>query len=184
MGWLHDFDFSELIRLCEMDRDLSSRGFEIHSPNGLLAKVGIAQANEGHLVPHEAMPDGFDSGTISIPTNAHLGLRAAHHRRWDVRSIATPDNGYAVVRRKADTEISRDASSRIQVCHEGTRRLKWFSHRVAMLRKRWRQALRSRCAGGGFKPPTAAAFKRRGGERAGKRQDLILSGMDRGVERK
>ena len=46
--------------------------------------------------------------------------------------------------------------------------------RAAVLRKRWREALRSRRAGGGCKPPTAAAFKRRGGERARKRQDSDL----------
>ena len=46
--------------------------------------------------------------------------------------------------------------------------------RAAVLRKRWRETLRSRCAGGGCKPPTAAAFKRRGGERARKRQDSDL----------
>ncbi len=44
--------------------------------------------------------------------------------------------------------------------------------RAAVLRKRWREVLRSRRAGGGCKPPTAAAFKRRGGERARKRQDV------------
>ena len=46
--------------------------------------------------------------------------------------------------------------------------------RAAVLRKRWREVLRSRRAGGGCKPPTAAALKRRGGERARKRQDIDL----------
>ncbi len=47
-----------------------------------------------------------------------------------------------------------------------------------MLRKRWREALRCRRAGGSCKPPTAAALKRRGGERAKKGRTVILSGMD------
>ena len=46
--------------------------------------------------------------------------------------------------------------------------------RAAVLRKRWREVLRSRRAGGGCKPPTAAALKRRGGERVRKRQDIDL----------
>jgi hypothetical protein len=37
-----------------------------------------------------------------------------------------------------------------------------------MLYRRWRLALRSRPAGGGFKPPQAAVVKSHGGERWGK----------------
>jgi len=43
------------------------------------------------------------------------------------------------------------------VCHERERKL-------AVLYQRWEQASRSRLAGAGFKPPRAAAFKRRGSE--------------------
>ena len=38
----------------------------------------------------------------------------------------------------------------------------------AVLRMRWREALRSRPAGGGFKPPQAAVIKSHGSERWGK----------------
>ena len=41
-----------------------------------------------------------------------------------------------------------------------------------MLYQRWEKASRSRLAGAGFKPPGAAAFKRRGGERPGKSHPL------------
>ena len=41
-----------------------------------------------------------------------------------------------------------------------------------MLHKRWGWAPRSRRTRGGFKPPTAAALKRRGGERVGKWPDV------------
>ena len=44
------------------------------------------------------------------------------------------------------------------MCHEHEREL-------VMLYRRWELASRSRSAGAGFKPPGAAAFKRRGGER-------------------
>ena len=56
--------------------------------------------------------------------------------------------------------------------------------RAAKLHKRWGEAPRGRRAGGGFKPPTAAAFKRGGGERVGKRPGETRLGRDRGVERK
>ena len=41
--------------------------------------------------------------------------------------------------------------------------------RAAMLFQRWELASRNRLAGAGFKPPSAAAFKRRGRERLWKR---------------
>ncbi len=44
------------------------------------------------------------------------------------------------------------------VCHE-------HEPELVMLYRRWELASRSRPAGAGFKPPGAAAFKRRGGER-------------------
>ena len=113
MGWLHDFDFSELIRMCVMERDLASKGFEIFSASGLLAKVGFAYANRRHLVHHESMPDEFESGISYIPTNAALKLRADHHSRLDIRSVGTPERQPAVVRRKGNSELTRSTNSRI-----------------------------------------------------------------------
>ena len=69
----------------------------------------------------------------------------------------------------------------LDVRHEGARESEGSP--CSMLYKRWGLAPRSRRAGGGFKPPTAAAFKRRGGERVGNRQGRSLSGEGRGVER-
>lgn len=43
---------------------------------------------------------------------------------------------------------------------------------------------RNRCAGGGFNPPTPGMLKRRGCERAEKRQGVTLCGEDQEVERK
>ena len=46
----------------------------------------------------------------------------------------------------------------------------------AELYRRWERASRSRLSGVGFKPPGAAAFKRRGGERPRKRRPIRTSG--------
>ena len=56
-----------------------------------------------------------------------------------------------------------------EVCHERERKL-------AVLYQRWEKASRSRLAGVGFKPPSAAAFKRRGSEQLGKRPPVRKSG--------
>ena len=50
------------------------------------------------------------------------------------------------------------------------------SDKPVVLYRRWEQASRSRLAGAGFKPPGAAAFKRRGGERPGKSHPLRVAG--------
>jgi hypothetical protein len=55
------------------------------------------------------------------------------------------------------------------VCHE-------CSENLQMLYQRWEKASRSRLSGVGFKPPGAAAFKRRGGERPRKRRPRRTSG--------
>ena len=48
--------------------------------------------------------------------------------------------------------------------------------RPVVLYRRWEKASRSRLAGVGFKPPGAAAFKRRGGERPRKSHPLRMAG--------
>ena len=58
----------------------------------------------------------------------------------------------------------------MEVCHE-------HEHELVMLYRRWELASRSRLAGAGFKPPGAAAFKRRGGERPWKRRPFRALGM-------
>lgn len=131
MGWLDGFDFSELIKLSAMERDLESKGFILEAPNGLIAKVGVAHENGGHLVPHEDMPDEFDAGIIYIPTSAQLGIRAAYHRRRDIQSIAGPDNRPAIVLRMGRSELSQVADSRIYIdlddFEEGRLRGAWLS---------------------------------------------------------
>ena len=115
MSSIDNFDFSELIKFSVMERDLEAKGFKIESPNGLIAKLGFAHENEGHLVPHEVLPDEFTAGTIFIPISSPLRLRAAYHQRRDVRSIASPDNCNVVVHRKVRNELFQVADSRIYI---------------------------------------------------------------------
>ena len=115
MSSLDNFDFSELIKFSMMERHLEAKGFKTEAPNGLIAKLSFAHDNKGHLVRHEDMPDQFAAGIIYIPIGAPLGLRAAYHRRWDVQSIASPDNRNVVVRRMGRNELSQVADSRVYI---------------------------------------------------------------------
>src|SRR5215813_6485146 len=63
---------------------------------------------------------------------------------------------------RAETRrCTRQRRARTGVCHE-------HGCKSVVLNRRWEEVSRSRLTGAGFKPPSAAAFKRRGGERLGK----------------
>jgi transposase len=62
---------------------------------------------------------------------------------------------------------------RVKILYWGVSRMQV---KLAELYRRWEKASRSRLSGVGFKPPGAAAFKRRGGERPRKRRSRRTSG--------
>src|SRR5438876_7336302 len=90
-----------------------------------------------------------------------LGQVNLHLRSWTRPSCTHPlrprTGSSSAIRR-----CTRRRRANNGVCHEHERKL-------VMLYQRWETASRSRLTGAGFKPPCAAAFKRRGGERPRKR---------------
>jgi hypothetical protein len=89
-------------------------------------------------------------------------------RQVEIAGIAQVANGLWM------SQIARNLTDAEQgiltgVCHE----CEW---KLAELYRRWEKASRSRLSGVGFKPPGAAAFKRRGGERPRKRRPRRASG--------
>lgn len=100
LGWRSDFSMADLLRLAMTERDLAHKGFEMPHVNGLLAQVGETLENRGHMIPHEALPDGMLGGMIVGVTNGQLKLRVEHHQRYDQRVVPTPDGGFAEVRRE------------------------------------------------------------------------------------
>lgn len=121
LGWCSDFSISDLFRLSITERDLAEKGFEVRHMNGLLAQVGDAIANQGHMIPHEALPDGIPGGIIVAPSNSQLELRVRHHKRQDIQAVATPENGAAIVRRKDGGNRSPGGESRIYCSIEEVR---------------------------------------------------------------
>lgn len=101
LGWRSDFKLSDLFVLELTERDLALKGFKLRHVNGLLAQVGDAIANNGHLVHHESMPDGLDGGLFVAPLNSQLQLRIDYHQRNDLRAVPTL-NGSSLVMRRVD----------------------------------------------------------------------------------
>lgn len=122
LGWRSDFSMADLLRLAMTERDLASKGFEVQHVNGLLAQVGDAMGNRGHLIPHEALPDGMSGGMIMAPTNAQLRPRVEYHQRHDRRAVQTPDGGFLDVRKEGSGTRSPAGICRIYISTEDARR--------------------------------------------------------------
>lgn len=93
--------------------------------NGLLARIGFAYSNNGHVVPHEAMPDGAESAMLMVPTNAHLRLRAEHHVRFDKHIIRATGGNVLVVHRRDGGKRSPQGTQRVYVSLLDARALRY-----------------------------------------------------------
>ncbi|PYE30166.1 hypothetical protein C8J37_12313 [Rhizobium sp. PP-WC-1G-195] len=130
IGWRHGFDLAELLKFLRAELDAASKGFSLKAINGLLARIGYAYDNDGHVVPHEDLPDGIEGARLIVPINAQLGLRVEHYARFDPQVVVAPDGDAVLLRRKAGWKHSPN-TSRI-----------YLSHRDA-LRRRYRAAWKS-----------------------------------------
>jgi len=61
LGWRHDFTIAELLKFLIAEGTAAHMGFPLMAINGLLARIAFAYDNNGHVVPHEAMPDGSEA---------------------------------------------------------------------------------------------------------------------------
>lgn len=125
LGWRHDFTIAELLKFLIAEGTAAHMGFPLMAINGLLARIAFAYDNNGHVVPHEAMPDGSEGATLMIPTNAHLRLRAEHHARFDKHAVRYDAGDVLVVRRKDGGKRSPDNTQRIYVSLQDARMLRY-----------------------------------------------------------
>lgn len=121
LGWRSDFSMADLMRLAMTERDLAHKGFELRNMNGLLAQVGETLGNRGHLIPHEALPDGMPGGMIVGAANGQLQPRVEHHQRYDQRVVPTPDGGFIDVRREGSGARSPGGVSHLYISMEDAR---------------------------------------------------------------
>ena len=105
--------------------------------------------------------------------------RCETRRVWHAPSFPQPlrrlpqllkEFGFGLLHTLGSFGIADRGSDALEVCHE-------HEHELVMLYRRWELASRSRLAGAGFKPPGAAALKRRGGERPWKRRPFRALGV-------
>ncbi|EAB6718003.1 hypothetical protein DUP91_27145, partial [Salmonella enterica subsp. enterica] len=115
LGWRHDFTIAELLKFLIAEKTAAHMGFPLMAINGLLARIAFAYGNNGHVVPHEAMPDGSERATLMIPINAQLLLRTEHHAHFDKHALRDNEGNVLVVRRKDAGKRSLDNNQRMYV---------------------------------------------------------------------
>ncbi len=125
LGWGHHFTIAELLKFLLAEGTAAHMGFPLMAINGLLARIAFAYDNNGHVVPHEAIPDGSEGATLMVPTNAHLRLRAEHHARFDMHAVRDASGNVLVVRRKDGGKRSPQNTQRVYVSHLDARALRY-----------------------------------------------------------
>lgn len=125
LGWRHDFSIDELVKFLLAERTAADMGFPLMAVGGLLPRVAFAYANNGHVVPHEAMPDGSEGATLMIPTNVHLHLRAEHHKRQDKHAVRDEEGHVLIVHRKDGGKRSPENTQRIYLSLSDARRCRY-----------------------------------------------------------
>lgn len=111
--------------------------------------------------------------------------RLARTRRVHLYPVSSPDTTEPGTARPSTPLATSGHPVRRRRCATTARKGGRDGHlAAAWLHKRWREALRSRLAGAGSKPPAAAAVKSRCGKRAGQGRPKSLSGRDQADERK
>ena len=162
INWILDADVTKFFDRIDRAKLLELLGRRIGDKRllhliGRWLRAGVMEDGQW-LDTGTGTPQGSVISPVLANVTLHYVLDAWVHRIWRPQRA----QGDMIIVRYADDCAPRRRAGRAEAL------------RAAVLRKRWRKTLRSRRAGGGCKPPTAAAFKRRGGERARKRQDSDL----------
>ncbi|WP_375415051.1 hypothetical protein [uncultured Bradyrhizobium sp.] len=87
LSFLHRFKPLSLWRLLDARDSVEASGVEVGNANGLLNLVAWARKLDGHMVPHEILPEDFADGSIGtrlvIEQNALRSLRHEVATQWD-----------------------------------------------------------------------------------------------------
>ena len=117
LGWRRDFDIAGLLKFLLVEGATRHMGFPLLAVSGLLARIGFAYSNDGHIVPHGRILDGCESATLVVPTNAHLRLRAEYHTRFDKHAVHDAAGNVLIVQRKDSGTSSPQKTQRVYVSH-------------------------------------------------------------------
>jgi hypothetical protein len=114
LSWLHRFKPLSLWRLLDARDTVEAGGVELANANGLLNLVAWARKLDGHIVPHETLPEGFGEGSAgSLLMIEQNGLRSLRHEvatRWDPHVEKDISGKWRRVRKDGDSLFKEDRS--------------------------------------------------------------------------
>ena len=114
LSWLHDFKPLSLWRLLDAQEMVAAAGIELLNINGLLNMVAWRRALDGHLVPHESLPDDFSRSDASlgilVEQNSIRNLRHEVATFWDAHAVEDVSGRWVNVRRDSESEFEEDRS--------------------------------------------------------------------------
>lgn len=140
LSWLHRFKPLSLWRLLDARDNVEAGGVELANANGLLNLVAWARKLDGHIVPHETLPEGFgDGATGALLMIEQNGLRSLRHEvatQWDPHVEKDVRGIWRRVRKDGDSLFKEDRSRPVffteepvgrwlQAVHPSARRTWW-----------------------------------------------------------
>ncbi len=110
LSWLPDFKPLSLWRMLEAEGRLGELNTELMNINGLLNLAAWMRELEGHLAPHDQLPD--DAGdaqlVIMVPQNGLRNLRYEVLTRWDPHVAETLSGHWESVMRDENSMFEED----------------------------------------------------------------------------
>jgi hypothetical protein len=145
LSWLHRFKPLSLWRLLDARESVEAGGVEVANANGLVNLVAWARKLDGHIVPHESLPEGFGVGNtgalLMIEQNALRSLRHEVATLWDPHVEKDVRGIWRRVRKDGDSLFKEDRSRPVygtdepvgrwpQAAYPTARRIWWGEIRV------------------------------------------------------
>jgi hypothetical protein len=112
LSWLEKFNGLGLFRLIHAQKQLEKSGIRLQNINGLLNLIAWQRALDGHLVPHDELPDEFvevgRQSNIVIEQAGLKELRREVYQSWDPHMVYDMSGALVLVRRQNDSIFPED----------------------------------------------------------------------------
>jgi hypothetical protein len=106
LSWLTNFKPLSLWRLLDAQETVEAAGIDLLNINGLLNMVAWRRTLDGHLVPHEGLPDEFSevdgSLGILVEQNSIRNLRHEVATGWDAHCVQDVQGRWVNVRKDGE----------------------------------------------------------------------------------
>lgn len=122
LSWLPKFKPLSLSRIFDAEDRLRTLGVELQNINGLLNLVAWCRSLDGHLVPHEHLPNEFGEGVgpkfVMIEQNALRGARHQVADYWDPHVVQEVGGRWTRVRKDGESVFAEERTQPFFVTEE------------------------------------------------------------------